>query len=180
MIKILDFDFNDLETPYKDLKDWNLERMNSQIYCFARIIMLDLQRAGASLFYRSIYLSLSSLILAHYMFRQSIVPGRESTKEYVKKNIYRKHDEKEEIIGNGRKVQLKGLPPCFLLKLPSFNKTELQSHFDRKSKQTQEEDQTQEEEDFQNWLDSFNKNLKISKIYEAIEMLLEMYERNDN
>lgn len=164
MIKVIELDFNSIKLPYNTFQKIKLCGINSQSYELSRIITLDIHRAGVSLFYKPIYITFSSLILANYFVTGIFVPG-------IKKidNIYEKEDnlEEEKEVKVKKGVCIKGMPPSFLIKLPSYDREEFCETFNNEEKENMVcEDE--EDEEFLKWLAKCypdHKKLKIHKIF---------------
>lgn len=126
-----------------------------------------MHRAGVSLFYKAIYITISSLILANYFVTGNFVPGFDKIA-----NIYDKEENSEEKkVGEIKKgVCLKGMPPAFLIKLPSYDREEFCEIITNEKKEKDNEMVFEEEEDeeFMKWLRKCypdHKKLKLHKIF---------------
>lgn len=69
IIKVIDFDFNKLNPPYKILQDLDIQSKDKDVYALCRIILLDMAKCGAFLFYKPMDINAAAIVLATSLLR---------------------------------------------------------------------------------------------------------------
>ena len=168
ILSVIKYDFN-IVNPNKFLQEKlgaALREQNPSLAQICKLLILDIHRTGASLFYKPAYIVMAAFLMSYFLLFGTIFPRVGGANEVCPS---------EKVEAKLEEVHIDNFPPAYFFSLPSFKLEHLVEKIESaRDRRERTRDPVSVPKDFLDWLNSVEPQINLNKVWEIVDMLNEL------